>query len=135
RQRQACRHLRGRFHLRHPRPGRRVRGREGRQGHRHTPLQMEAPALRGADRHPRRSGEDVTMNPWYLAWVRATAPALPETAQLRELLAAVEVALANHKGPAIERLRAAYEAMEDRKSTRLNCSDVKISYAVFSFEE
>lgn len=43
---------------------------------------------------------------------KALAPALPETAQLRELFAAVEVALANHKGPAIECLRAAYEAME-----------------------
>ena len=43
---------------------------------------------------------------------KALAPDLPETARLRELFAAVEVALANHKGPAIERLRAAYEAME-----------------------
>lgn len=43
---------------------------------------------------------------------KALAPSLPETAKLRELFAAVEVAIANHKGPAIERLRAAYEAME-----------------------
>lgn len=43
---------------------------------------------------------------------KALAPDLPETARLRELFAAVEVAIANHKGPAIDRLRAAYEAME-----------------------
>lgn len=39
----------------------------------------------------------------------------PEVALLRELFAAVEVALVNHKGPAIDRLRAAYEPLTESR--------------------
>lgn len=51
-------------------------------------------------------------DPFSTQKAKALAPFLPETAKLRELFAAVEMVLANHKGPAIDRLRAAYEAME-----------------------
>lgn len=39
----------------------------------------------------------------------------PEVALLRELFAAVEVALVKHKGPAIDRLRAAYEPLTESR--------------------
>lgn len=39
----------------------------------------------------------------------------PEVALLRELFAAVEVTLVNHKGPAIDRLRAAYEQLTESR--------------------
>ena len=39
----------------------------------------------------------------------------PEVALLRELFAAAEVTLVNHKGPAIERLRAAYEPLTESR--------------------
>jgi len=39
----------------------------------------------------------------------------PEVALLRELFAAVEVTLVNHKGPAIDRLRRAYEPLTESR--------------------
>lgn len=46
---------------------------------------------------------------------KAIAPGLPETAQINELFQSIEVVLVRHKGPAIERLKAAYEALEGGK--------------------